>query len=73
MNPVNRRISIIVMNKEAEEAAQKDGGTVQVDAEKDDPQQQMSATSGVLPVSAAAIAAPKTPLPLVPKPVQADH
>jgi chemotaxis protein MotB len=35
-NPVNRRISIIVLNKKAEEAAQQDGGSIQVDAEKDD-------------------------------------
>lgn len=32
-NPVNRRISIIVMNKKAEEAAQRDGGTVELDAD----------------------------------------
>lgn len=32
-NPVNRRISIIVMNKKAEEDAQKDGGTVEPEAE----------------------------------------
>jgi chemotaxis protein MotB len=31
LNPINRRISIIVMNKEAAEAAQKDGGTVELD------------------------------------------
>jgi len=30
-NPINRRISIIVMNKKAEEAASHDGGVVQVD------------------------------------------
>jgi chemotaxis protein MotB len=35
-NPVNRRISIIVMNKKAEEAAQHDGGTVELDAESGD-------------------------------------
>lgn len=29
-NPINRRISIIVMNKKAEDAASKDGGTVEV-------------------------------------------
>ncbi len=29
-NPINRRISIIVMNKKAEESASKDGGTVEV-------------------------------------------
>jgi chemotaxis protein MotB len=33
LNPINRRISIIVLNKKAEEAAQHDGGTVQLDAE----------------------------------------
>lgn len=33
LNPVNRRISIIVMNKKAEESAQNDGGIVEVDAE----------------------------------------
>lgn len=33
LNPINRRISIVVMNKKAEEAAQKDGGTVELDAE----------------------------------------
>ncbi len=35
-NPINRRISIIVLNKKAEEAAQQDGGSINVDAEKDD-------------------------------------
>ena len=33
-NPQNRRISLIVMNKKAEEAASNDGGTVEIDAEK---------------------------------------
>lgn len=32
-NPVNRRISIIVMNKKAEESASRDGGTVEVSTE----------------------------------------
>jgi chemotaxis protein MotB len=31
-NPINRRISIIVMNKNAEESARNDGGTVEFDA-----------------------------------------
>ncbi len=35
LSPVNRRISLIVMNKKAEEAATHDGGTVGVDAEGD--------------------------------------
>jgi len=30
LNPINRRISIIVMNKKAEESAAKDGGTIEV-------------------------------------------
>jgi chemotaxis protein MotB len=34
-NPVNRRISIIVMNKQAAEAASKDGGSVEIDAAAD--------------------------------------
>ncbi|MFC7514161.1 flagellar motor protein MotB [Herbaspirillum sp. GCM10030257] len=33
VNPINRRISIIVMNKKAEESASKDGGTVEVSNE----------------------------------------
>jgi len=36
LSPVNRRISIVVMNKEAEEAAQHDGGVVKLDAEAED-------------------------------------
>jgi chemotaxis protein MotB len=36
LNPVNRRISMIVMNKQAEEAAQHDGGVVKPDAEAGD-------------------------------------
>lgn len=32
-NPVNRRISIIVMNKQAEESASRDGGLVEISAE----------------------------------------
>lgn len=31
-NPINRRISIIVMNKKTEEAAARDGGTIEVDS-----------------------------------------
>ena len=33
-NPINRRISIIVLNKNAEAAAQQDGGAVELDAEQ---------------------------------------
>ncbi len=45
-NPINRRISIIVMNKEAELAAQQDGGQVKLEAETE-MGQQISGASGV--------------------------
>jgi chemotaxis protein MotB len=35
LNPINRRISIIVMNKKAEETAANDGGTIEVPTEKE--------------------------------------
>jgi chemotaxis protein MotB len=53
LNPINRRISIIVLNKKAEEAAQHDGGTVDVDAEKDDASKILGA-SGVQATSVPA-------------------
>jgi chemotaxis protein MotB len=34
-NPINRRISIIVMNKKAEEAASTDGGTIELEGPKE--------------------------------------
>ncbi|TAJ76027.1 MAG: motility protein MotB [Gallionellaceae bacterium] len=55
-NPINRRISIIVLNKKAEEAAQHDGGTIEVDAENGDAEKILG-TSGV---PAATGAAPAT-------------
>ena len=62
LNPVNRRISIIVMNKKAEEAAQRDGGTVELDAASDSPQQAVLDGLGALPkASAAAPAAASAP------------
>lgn len=36
LSPTNRRISLIVMNKKAEEAAQHDGGVVKVNADADE-------------------------------------
>ena len=36
LSPVNRRISLVVMNKKAEEAAQHDGGIVKLDADVDE-------------------------------------
>jgi chemotaxis protein MotB len=42
-NPINRRISIIVMNKQAEESARNDGGTIQLDAALTDVMQPVAA------------------------------
>ncbi|MES1983243.1 MAG: flagellar motor protein MotB [Pseudomonadota bacterium] len=53
LNPVNRRISIIVMNKKAEEAASNDGGTVEVDAQAADPSQQIISGVATLPPPAS--------------------
>jgi chemotaxis protein MotB len=66
-NPVNRRISIIVMNKQAEEAAQRDGGTVELEAENKDNMQAASAVNSGLSVASAASPA-NTLLPGKPAP-----
>ncbi|MDD5299699.1 MAG: flagellar motor protein MotB [Gallionella sp.] len=55
LNPINRRISMIVMNKQAEEAASHDGGTVGEDIPEDD-----ATESGEMPTSSAVPAAPVT-------------
>lgn len=39
LNPINRRISVIVMNKKAEETAAKDGGTIEVSNVMDAPKE----------------------------------
>jgi chemotaxis protein MotB len=57
LNPINRRISIIVMNKKAEEAALKDGGSVDIDAETGDPLEASDAASGVAMTAPAPVAA----------------
>lgn len=62
LNPINRRISIIVMNKKAEEAALKDGGSGDIDAETGEALEgmQTDAASGVVmaePLAAAENAA----------------
>jgi chemotaxis protein MotB len=44
-SPVNRRVSIIVMNKKAEEAAAQDGGTIEVDEPADVAKELVGATS----------------------------
>jgi chemotaxis protein MotB len=65
LNPINRRISIIVMNKKAEEAALKDGGSVDIDAETGDPLEalQPGAASGVASTASAPAAATAQGLP----------
>ena len=49
LNPINRRISIIVMNKKAEESAKNDGGTVEVEVEGGDAQQAIKGGVEALP------------------------
>jgi chemotaxis protein MotB len=66
LNPINRRISIIVMNKKAEEAASKDGGSVDINAETGepiDPAQADPASGAAMTASAPAIAAKGPPDP----------
>ena len=52
-SPINRRISMIVMNKQAEEAAQHDGGVVKLDTDTVDEEVTDAPTQGVdaLPVA----------------------
>ena len=52
LNPINRRISIIVMNKKAEESARHDGGTVEVDAGAGDAMQPVVSGVAALPQAA---------------------
>jgi chemotaxis protein MotB len=58
LNPVNRRISLIVMNKKAEEAAQHDGGVVKLDAEADEADISETLKGGVEALPAAPPVAP---------------
>jgi chemotaxis protein MotB len=67
LSPVNRRISLIVLNKRAEEAANHDGGLVKLDGEPDDAESgdtlkaSVDAVSGVS-ATPAAVSAPAAPL-----------
>ena len=63
LNPINRRISIIVMNKKAEESALQDGGSVDINAETGDPLEKLQeAVSGVaMTASAPEAAIPGSP------------
>ncbi|MDP1594674.1 MAG: flagellar motor protein MotB [Gallionella sp.] len=58
MSPVNRRISLIVMNKKAEEAATHDGGTVGVEAEGDEQDISEAINEGVQALPALPAAPP---------------
>lgn len=49
LNPINRRISIIVMNKKAEESARNDGGTVEVETGAADVAQPIASGVAALP------------------------
>lgn len=49
LNPQNRRISLIVMNKKAEESARNDGGTVEVNTENGDASQAVMSGVAALP------------------------
>ena len=51
LNPVNRRISMIVMNKKAEDAASHDGGTVGEDIPEDDAEQGDTGSVGDAPAA----------------------
>ncbi len=59
LDPINRRISIIVMNKRAEESAQHDGGVLEVDTGNADGSGNSSPSAG----QAAAMAPSTTPPP----------
>ena len=52
LNPINRRISIIVMNKQAEESARNDGGIVELDAAESDVHQPVMSGVAAMPQAA---------------------
>jgi len=63
LSPVNRRISLIVMNKKAEEAASHDGGTVGVDAEGDGADIKDAIKEGIQAMPAPIVNSPSAALP----------
>ncbi|MGB8518361.1 MAG: flagellar motor protein MotB, partial [Gallionella sp.] len=63
MSPVNRRISLIVMNKKAEEAASHDGGTVGVDAGSDGTDVKDAIKDGIAAMPVAPAAPAPAPAP----------
>ncbi|MDP2694734.1 MAG: flagellar motor protein MotB [Gallionella sp.] len=61
LNPINRRISMIVMNKKAEEAASHDGGTVGENVAVDGEESGVTGAEGIEAMPAAVPAAPARP------------
>ena len=51
LSPVNRRISLIVMNRKAEEAAQHDGGIVKIDTDTEDSGNTLNENLPAVPVT----------------------
>ncbi|KXS33764.1 MAG: OmpA/MotB domain protein [Candidatus Gallionella acididurans] len=68
LSPVNRRISLIVMNRKAEEAASHDGGTVGIDAEGDGAEMKDAIKEGIgaLPAPPVAPVVPGVAGPVAP-------
>jgi chemotaxis protein MotB len=61
LSPVNRRISLIVMNKKAEEAARHDGGVVKLDGDPDEAETGDVISESVEGQSAVADIPPRSP------------
>ena len=59
LSPINRRISMIVMNKKAEDAAGQDGGTLGEDLGEDDPEPGGTSSTGEVPAAPAVPVAPE--------------
>jgi chemotaxis protein MotB len=72
LSPVNRRISLIVMNKKAEEAAQHDGGVVNPDGEPDDAGNDASQVESIKQISGVSVAPTLAPA-VIPAPAPAAH
>ncbi|MEQ1814335.1 MAG: flagellar motor protein MotB, partial [Candidatus Nitrotoga sp.] len=63
LSPVNRRISLVVMNKKAEEAAQHDGGIVKLGAEMDEAEVEDTITGALSGTMDKSQVAPVTEIP----------
>ena len=63
LSPVNRRISLVVMNKKAEEAAQHDGGIVKLGADMDEAEVGDTITDALSSAKKKSLIAPVTEAP----------